>query len=282
MKFSALFWNVENLGRHIEDPDEHAARTARVEQHIRSLDPDLFCLCEIQDRVALRSLLMERFTDYDFGITDGAEGIELMAGWRRDTFQQVLFTQRREFKANQSYLRPGSLVSAKFDDEFYNFLFLHTDSGKHNRDYSNRQEMFEKIWSLREALDAITGGVGQAFFVTLGDMNTMGRSQSGQFFGISEAQEIEDLARDAGNNGMVLLSKTHDTTWRKGPSRPNFESNLDHGLATANLTLETLTNDTALRDAALSTDGWNHLAGAARDDFSENVSDHCSIYCEID
>jgi hypothetical protein len=224
---------------------------------------------------------MDRFTDYDFGITDGAEGIELLAGWRRGAFEQVLFTQRREFKAGESYLRPGSLISARWDGEFYSFLFLHTDSGTKNRDYNNRQEMFEKIWSLRQSLDAITGGQATAVFVAMGDLNTMGRKQSGQFFEIGAQQEIDDLARDADDNMMCLLSKTHDTPWRQGPSSPDFESNLDHGLATPNITFQVLTNASGVRDAEISVGGWNHLAGTDRDNFTERISDHCSIYCEI-
>ncbi len=64
MKFSVLFWNVENFGRHLggddPDPESHRIRVEKVEEHIRSLDPDLFCLCEIKDKVALRSLLIDR------------------------------------------------------------------------------------------------------------------------------------------------------------------------------------------------------------------------------
>ncbi|MEM7130243.1 MAG: hypothetical protein AAF702_28190 [Chloroflexota bacterium] len=281
MKFSAMFWNVENFGRYIDDPDKHAQRVARVRDHIRSLDPDLFCLSEIKDKVSLRNLLLEEFVDYDFGITDGNEQIELLSGWRRGKFEQVLFTQRREFKADSTNLRPGSLVSARFGGEFYNFLFLHTDSGRNNRDYRNRQDMFEKIWSLKHTLDDITGGQEPAFFMVKGDLNTMGRSKSGQFLAVSGEQEIADLGEDAQSNGMLLLPKTHDITWRKGPSDPNFESNLDHSLATINLEFKLLSNATGQQDAPVSVDGWNNLGGDERDEFSEFVSDHCSVYCEI-
>ena len=283
MKFSVMFWNVENFGRHLEgqepDADAFKIRVGEVEDHIKDLNPDLLGLCEIKDKVALRNLLIERLTDYDFGITDGAEGIELLAGWKRDKFQQVLFTQRREFKAGQTFLRPGSFASVKLGDHFYNFLFLYTDSGRTQRDYNNRQEMFEKIWSLKEVLSNIEDG--QTYFVAMGDLNTMGRSQSGSNPSISSANEIEDLKRDAEQNGMILLTKTHDTTWRKGPSDPDFESNLDHGIATDNLEFESLENVTSIRNAPISVDGWQQLEGAEKDDFTQNISDHCSIYCEI-
>ena len=130
MSFSVMFWNVENFGRHLEgddpSPEEHALRVGQVAAHIRGLNPDLFGLSEIKDKVALRSLLMAELIDYDFAVTDGAEGIELLAGWRRGTFEQVIFTQRREFKAGNTMLRPGSLASVRHEGEFYNVLFLHT------------------------------------------------------------------------------------------------------------------------------------------------------------
>jgi endonuclease/exonuclease/phosphatase family metal-dependent hydrolase len=280
-----MFWNVENFGRHLEgddsDPEGHRIRVEKVEEHIRNLDPDLFCLCEIKDKVALRSLLIDKFTDYDIGVTDGVEGIELLTAFRRGKFQQLLFTQRREFKAGNQYLRPGSLTSVKFDDEYYNILFLHTDSGRKIKDYNNRQEMFEKIWSLKQVLDDITEGTDTARLVVMGDLNTMGRSRSGDFQSITGAKEIEDLSRDAEDHEMGLLPKTHSNTWRKGPSNPDFESNLDHGIATTNITFEELENATSSTPAAVSVDGWNHLYGEDRDDFSENISDHCSIFCKI-
>ena len=101
--FSVMFWNVENLGRSLEgkrpDSKRFKSRVERVADHIRELNPDVFGLAEIMDKVAMRSLLTDKLNDYNFAITDGANGIELLSGWKRNTFEQVLFTQRREFKA---------------------------------------------------------------------------------------------------------------------------------------------------------------------------------------
>lgn len=284
MSIRVMFWNVENFGRNLEgnepDPEEFSKRVKQVAGHILDINPDLFGLSEIKDKVALRNLLMDKLTDYDFAVTDGAQGIELLASWKRNVFQQVLFTQRREFKAGRSKLRPGSLVSAKIDDNFFNFLFLHTDSGTKSTDYNNRQEMFEKIWSMKDVFDAITEG-GEAKFIVMGDLNTMGRQKFGSMPKISGTTEIADLADDAKANGMKLLTKTHNATWRKGPSRPNFQSNLDHAIATPNINFLELSNATSTNPASVSVDGWNHLDGDQRDDFTMNVSDHCSLFCEI-
>jgi hypothetical protein len=280
-KFSVMFWNVENFGRLLNGDAAslaaHQQRVVKVANLItQNLDPDLICLCEIKDKVALRSLLMDKLDDYDFGLTDGREGIELLAGWKRGTFNQVIFTQRREFKAGSEYLRPGSLTSVKYGSTFYNFLFLHTDSGTTNKDYTNRQDMFEKVWKLKGKLDEITSG-GSANFAAMGDLNTMGRKQSGTFSAISGGEEIDNLERDANNNGMGLLEKTHDTTWRKGRSHPTWESNLDHVLASTNLSFSTFSSDKKVK-----VEGWQQLAGEEKEKFTEVISDHCSIYIEID
>jgi hypothetical protein len=44
---------------------------------------------------------------------------------------------------------------------------------------------------------------------------------------------------------------------------------------------EQLENATSNTPAEVSVDGWNHLQGEDRDEFSENISDHCSILCKI-
>lgn len=87
-----------------------------VATHIRNLDsdpeskPDLLCFCEIKDKVSLRSLLTDEFSCYDFAATDGEGAIELVAGWKRDTFKQVIFSsfvyfsQRNANASDRSYL----------------------------------------------------------------------------------------------------------------------------------------------------------------------------------
>ena len=277
MSFSFMFWNVERFAGGAERTDE-------VQAHIESLNPDLLCLCEIRDKVALRSLLMNQLTSYDFAVTDGAQEIELLTGWRRGAFEQILFTQRREFKAENNRLRPGSLATVKHDGDYFNFLFLHTDSGTSFRDYNNRLEMYDKIWSLKEKLDLITEG-GRAKFVTLGDLNTMGKRASGGFPAIIASQEIQDLQNDAAAAGMRMLSKTHDHTlaWKKRASEPQYRlSNLDHVLASSDLQFKQVSGATGPA-AEVRVEGWNHLD---LDDpqgkhFVEEISDHCALYCEL-
>lgn len=271
MTFRIMFWNIENYAG-------SPARTQTLVQHIHANSPDVIGFSEIKDKVALRSVLLESLHGYDFGITDGRQGIELLAGWKRGLFKQALFTQRREFKADSPFLRPGSLLSAKCNDDFYNVLFLHTDSGRNNKDYSNRQDMFQHIWSLREKLDEIEGGTSR--FLVLGDLNTMGRKASGGNPAISGEEEIGNLSNDATDNQMRLLGKSHPNTWARvdNNGRIKLQSNLDHVLVSNSVPLKNFQNghEVLVR-------GWvDATTDPERHDFVEEISDHCSIEILID
>lgn len=273
MSFKVLFWNIENF------KGDDASRAAKVVSHIRESDPDVVGFSEIKDKAALRSILQDNLSDYDFGITDGVEGIELLAGWRQGFFEQALFTQRREFKAGNPFLRPGSLLSVKRIGSFYNFLFLHTDSGRKDRDYSNRQEMFEKIWSMRQRISEIEE-TDDVRFLALGDLNTMGRQRRGDAAAITGEQEIENLRLDASNNLMTLLDKTHPDTWARvnQSGQVTLASNLDHVIASNSLSMRDFGTDKKVRVR-----GWVDVASDAdRHTFVEEISDHCSIECIIE
>lgn len=273
MILKVLFWNVENF---VGGED----RTTAVHDHITEFDPDLFCLCEIKDKVALRSLLMQRLSSYNFGLTDGLQQIELLAGWKRNVFEQVMYTQRREFRASQDHLRPGALITAKIQNEWLNFLFLHTDSGRGIRDYQNRQEMYSKIWSLKETLDPISIGP-QAMFIAMGDLNTMGRQRSGQFQGVEGKKEIEDLNLDAEIKDMSLKEKTQDYTIAYGPPGNYKFSNLDHVITTNNVTLKNIVGQNGI-EAPVDVRGWIDIDDPNEQiQYIEGIADHCSLRINI-
>ncbi|MDJ0893658.1 MAG: hypothetical protein QNJ92_00835 [Alphaproteobacteria bacterium] len=273
MSFRILFWNIENYAG---DP----VRTETVVGHVKKNTPDVIGFSEIKDKAALRGILHSSLVDYDFGITDGAQGIELLAGWRRGAFEQALFTQRREFKADSPFLRPGSLLSVKRGGVFFNILFLHTDSGRKSKDYTNRQEMFEKVWSLKEKLDDITPDASQARLLVLGDLNTMGRQAGAGLPAISGEQEVANLKADAESNQMKLPPKSHANTWARvdDTGKIELQSNLDHLLATENVTLLDAGDghEVLVR-------GWVDASGDdARRFFVEEISDHSSIECVVE
>lgn len=301
--FSVMFWNVENLGKSLPAVDsnmsakaketrkrKHHKRVKKVADHIKALDPDLFCLCEIWDKAVLRRLLMHELTDYDFAVTDGGGDIELVTAWKRGTFKQVIFVQRVKFQAGNEDLRPGALTSVKFGGEWFNFLFLHLKSGTLCSAYKLRKNMFKKIWALKSRLDGIhtdelrdgasdnSASSNSAKFVVMGDLNTMGRSDCTRSDDISAAEELKKLekAAAAGKRGMRLLSKTSDKTWSNDTSSKT--SDLDHVLATK----DNVRFNKPQADVEVRVSGWNdEPKGKKRKAFIKKISDHSSLFCEI-
>jgi len=124
MSFSVLVWNVQKFR------GESQARIDDVVDHIRAADPDIFGIIELEKpaKAVARQLIVEEFTDYDFAITDSKRQIDFLIGWKINTFEQILFTQRRDFQEGNINLRPGGLLSVRLPGEqaFHNVLFLHT------------------------------------------------------------------------------------------------------------------------------------------------------------
>jgi endonuclease/exonuclease/phosphatase family metal-dependent hydrolase len=271
MKFSILSWNVEEF-------NGSAAQLASVADHIRELDPDVFGLFEVEN-VNIIDLITQELPGYDYSLTDGPQNKEILLGVRRGKFDQAIFSQKRQFKAYNPRLRPGALLSLSIGGEFYNVLFLHTDSGTEAPDFGNRNEMFEKIWSLKNALDKQSPEGTGARFVVLGDLNTMGLqfpSRRKSDTRVSEAGEIEALAGFAKRRGMLLLRKEFPHTFNNG----KLVSDLDHVLASDNIPFREL-GQVEGEPFHVRVTGWQQLEGDARETFIETISDHCSLYCEV-
>jgi hypothetical protein len=276
-KFSFLSWNVRQY-------KGSRARLEEADELITELDPDIFGLIEFRAKKQIRELMIERFPEYDFAVTDSKGGLEMTVGYRRGKFRQVIWTQRRDFRATVN-LRPGALISANYEGEFFNLLFLHTDSGTKAADYNNRQRMFKRIWKLRDSLQ-VASSTNRANLIVLGDLNTMGKGST-----ISGRREIRKLARDAENHKMHMLSKDASETWHqwgKGP-RSNrrklkvseipgaMRSDLDHVIGSEEL-------DFVAQDAAdnqIHVRGWQQLQGAKRVNYLWDLSDHSALFGEV-
>lgn len=258
--FSVLSWNVEHF-------KGGTARVADVAKHIRDQNPDVFGIFEVQGADVL-DLMRNRFPEYDFSITDGPQQMETIVAHRRGTFSQVVFTQKREFKLYNPQLRPGALLLVRLGPDFFNILFLHTDSGTAAPDFGNRQEMFEKIVSIKKALDKLAQEDGR--LIALGDFNTMGmffptsRKSNGRVTGDEEVSAL-DSAGDKVK--MSILTKDFSDTYSNGKT----QSNLDQVIASDSLGIMT---PVAVR-------GWQQLAGAARQKFISEISDHCSLLVTV-
>lgn len=277
-KFSFLSWNV----RHFKGS---AARLDDVEAMIKGLDPDVFGLIEYQGKKAIRELMVIRFPKYDFAVTDSTGNLEVVVGFRRKKFKQVVWTQKRTFNDVKRKLRPGALISLRLGHEFYNLLYLHADSGTAATDYQNRKKVWTKVWKLRTALK-IRSAINKANLIVLGDLNTMGKGST-----ISGASEIKKLEKSAARHHMVFLPKDRSSTWSqwgKGP-RGNrrklkvselsglMTSNLDHVIADEDLDFVVHGDN----DEPIHVQGWHQVSGADKTRFLWDISDHCAIFGEV-
>jgi len=267
MGFSFAVWNVERF-------NYLPQRVRAVGQLIKNHDPDVFGILEFLAKDAARKLVRsDDFQAYDFAFTDSNQGIEILVGWKRGKFSQMLYTQRRELQAGNVRLRPGGLISIleKSTDVFTNLLFLHTDSGTDAEAYKNRQAMFGKIWSMKRALEKLPEQNGQARLIAMGDLNTMGKKK-----GPSSAEEIAELTTQAAKNGMRVLQNTHDYTWSSDGKK---KSKLDHVIASNDIQFNIL--GAGSPPAEVLVDGWVNRTGEARTNFVKNISDHCLLFAEV-
>jgi len=227
MKFSLLSWNVEAFKGTVP------SRLKKVAEYIKDQDPDVFGLFEIEN-LDIINLMVSQLSGYDYNLTDGPQNKEILVGVKRNKFDQCIFSQKRQFKAFNPYLRPGALLSLTVATDVYNVLFLHTDSGTEAPDFGNRNEMFEKIWHLKKALDKKVSNNSGSKFIVLGDLNTMGLkypSARKADIRVAEREEIEALDGFAKKNSMIRLAKEHDGTFSDG----RIISDLDHIIATTNI-----------------------------------------------
>ena len=270
--FRFLVWNVEKF------KNEDKERTRRVAEKIYEHNPDVFGVLEFKARASARSLVTDYFPDYDFSFTYSLVNIEILVGWRRGYFKQVIYTQRRDLAATK-FLRPGGLISfqQRGDRHFYNILFLHLDSGGKSKDYKNRREMYKRIWKLNSALKKLKIQKKKSRLIALGDLNVMGKEQGRK---VSPEKELAKLKQDAKKARMRVLKKSFDFTW-KGDSRYP-DSDLDHVIASKDLKFEKWSYENEGKIWEIEVDGWNRFdTESERRKFAKNVSDHSPLIGEV-
>lgn len=265
--FTVASWNVEHFR---DDP----ARAELVLGFLKQQRPDVFALYEVEGK-RIFDPLVQAFPGYQFHITEGEQVQEILVGVRGGL--TGFFSQRLEFQIGQVSLRPGSLLTVTVAGRHYSLLFLHTKSSADPIGLGLRDVQFQKAFRLKEALDEqarLTTGADSNFIV-LGDLNTMGL-EYGKTPSVSAATEIAQLAASAGKVGMRLLSKASPATWSNG-SRSRFpDADLDHVLASKQLTFK------LLRGAEVDVRGWASLATTQeRDVWIAAHSDHSLLTFQV-
>ena len=263
------------------------ARLEDADELISAFSPDVLGILEFKAKKQARELMFKRFPEYDFAITDSTGNLEVIMGYKRGKFKQVITTQRRKFNNKPRTLRPGALISVNHKNEWFNLLFLHTKSGDSRTEFNLRQAAFKNIWSLEKTLKSVSPS-RKSNLIALGDLNTMGR---GALF--DGEKEIEKLHRDSLRNNMDMLTKDSEFTWhdwgknkRKKSIRKlkvselddALKSDLDHVLASKNLNFVAHGDDGS---SAIHVEGWQQLEGVNRTNFLFSLSDHSALFGEV-
>lgn len=282
MNVNITAWNVQEFGKKNLTKAGLKKRVKGVAKHIKSTSPHIFGILEVE-KIDILELIEDEFPGYDFGFTEGKDSNnkpnkEILVGWEQGVFDQVTFSQKRQFNLYNPFLRPGALLSFRKGSDWYNVLFLHTDSGTEAKDFGNRYEMFDKVWSLRKALDKKVGNKRERL-IAIGDLNTMGlqfpsrRKSDNVIPGIKEIEALEGFAEA---NDMVRLEKSHDQTWKK--LGKNWTSDLDHVIASNIASFKSLgTRDTDGKPYHVQVSGWNDKPTNQQEAFIEKLSDHASL-----
>jgi endonuclease/exonuclease/phosphatase family metal-dependent hydrolase len=145
-----------------------------------------------------------------------------------------------------------------------------------------RDDMLERAFDFRTALDKAAGGRGQARYMFIGDLNTMGLAYP---FGhdIAAAAELQKSDRIAARASVDMrrLVKTHDASWTNGSGSSLPPSDLDHVYASNNLRLRTWPRaDGGSAEVALR--GWvDEATEAGKDAWIARYSDHALMYFEV-
>lgn len=271
MAFSVLSWNIEHF-------KSDTNRTKRIADRIKTHNPDIFAILETESLDTFE-MMKTHFPTYNFHITDGRETQEIMVGVRNGVFNQVAFTQKREFDNGNPYLRPGALLTLTKGAQIYNVLFLHNDSGPDAAAFGNRFEMIDKVKNMAKAIHRIKP---DAKVIIAGDLNTMGMAFPSQRVADKRVTMLEEIAGVASLMAQYDFTwgvKEFDATWLSKPGR--YDSNLDHVIHSATTELKQLGTRADGTPFNVKVEGWIGLTTAQQQTYMDNYSDHCLIYWEV-
>jgi exonuclease III len=264
--FSVLSWNVEHFKK---DP----ARIHDVVKLIADTKPDVFALYEVEGSEVFGEL-SAKMPAYQFHITEGPQVQEILVGVKGGI--SAFFTQKLEFRAGTTSMRPGALLTLTVAGKNYPILFLHLASGPDPRGWGLRDDMLERALDFRKTLQKATPDGSPVNYLFLGDLNTMGLQYFLKKYNIAASVELEKMDKLAKKAGMRRLTKNAPTTWSNGSKSSIPDSDLDHVVAADHLRLKLFTG------ADVDVRGWaKETTSATKDAWIKRFSDHCPLYFEV-
>ncbi|MBL0714986.1 MAG: endonuclease/exonuclease/phosphatase family protein [Desulfosarcina sp.] len=272
-----LSWNIEHF---------KMGKTAEVAQIIQGDQPDVFALYEVE-AAPIYQFMIDNFPNHSVFITEGQQSQEILVACR-NTYEGIKFQQKKAFRSGNPRLRPGAFLSFRYPRKgFYNFLFLHTDSGTGAVDFGNRNEMFEHGFNLKRVLDDVTGE--ETNFMILGDLNTMGLKYPRQWMAHQIARTGEEVAFiDYESQRKGRRERVPNMRRLTKPEGTHFStrygiSDLDHFIASAHLAFKEQQSTGELFPHEVLLQGWRDFpeGSADREQYADDISDHCLLFCEL-
>ncbi len=283
--FSVLSWNIEHLR------GKTPGRIQKIVARLKQENPDVFGLYEIEGKDIYQDLA-NAMPGYTFHITEGPQTQEILVG-ARNRFTSF-FSQRVAFKAGNSRLRPGALLSIKLDGEDYSLMFLHLKSSPAPIGFGIRDEQMQRVFKLKRKLDQNTTRNGRANFIALGDINSMGLNYRGRKHDIRADDELAklDLDMKVKSVRMRRLTKTAPNTWSNGSGSRFKPSNLDHVVASDHLEFRTFTNKRPVNEpedefipgkSQVDVRGWVDEGTIGKQDkWINTFSDHSFMFFQVE
>ena len=107
------------------------------------------------------------------------------------------------------------MLTLRIDGAYYPVIFLHLKSMADPKGFGLRDAMLRLALGFRKRLDEADGGEGQANYLFVGDLNTMGMDYPYAQHDITAESEIGELARRARHHTkhMRVLEKNAPFTW---------------------------------------------------------------------
>ena len=265
--FSVASWNVEHF-------KNAPSRVGDVIALLASLNPDVFALYEVEGKDVFGELVT-KMPGYQFHITEGPQVQEILVGVRSGL--TAFFTQKIEFKAGASAMRPGALLTITTAGQSYPILFLHLSSGPDPRGWGLRDDMLERALEFRRTLQAAAPDPAKPVnYFFLGDLNTMGMEYLFKDHNILPEVEVKKIEAIAKKRKMRTLTKSQPNTWSNGSKSRLKPSNLDHVVAADHLQFKQFTG------ADVRVLGWpEEPTPAAQDAWIKRFSDHGILYFEV-
>ncbi|MEM8979120.1 MAG: endonuclease/exonuclease/phosphatase family protein [Pseudomonadota bacterium] len=273
MDLKVMSWNVEHFSG--KGTGSRVDRLARVIDLIKGEDPDIFALMEVEGAMVFRDMV-QAFPGYQFTITEGEQVQEILIGTRAGI--SAFTTQRNEFKRGKASLRPAALLTVTSSDtgNVISFLFSHLKSLPTPEGFGLRDAMFEKVRSLKKAIDNAVDLAGGARFVLLGDLNTMGMNLTFSRKDLTSAEEIVRVDKVLGRRDLIQQEMTHETTFNDGSDSTLPLTRLDMVYASPNVSFADMGG------APIRVAGWAEIDDVEEQDaWIDAFSDHAPLIFKV-